>query len=257
MDRIVAGQKWQKNEPLDRLAIANTIAAGFLAQRRESKDTQKVTFSPSNIGGYHGICPRYWTLAFDGNYFEEKADAMSLNTMAFGNYAHEKIQEILEERGILVEAEREITVEDPPIRGYVDAIVNWEGEHVVCEIKTARSESFMFKEIKGKPSAQHLLQLLIYLHATGLNKGFFVYMNKNDQAICVIPVEMNEANRKILDDVFVWLRKVRKAWDENLLPKRPFRKEDNKTCNACPLQKTCWSGPEGDIKIAKMAVPSP
>jgi len=255
MDRIVAGQKWQKNEPLDRLAIAQTIAAGFLAQRRESKDTQKQTFSPSSIGGYHGVCPRYWTLAFDGGYFDEKSDAMSVNTMAFGNYAHDQIQGMFKEQGILVSEEQEITIADPPIRGYLDAIVDWHGEHVVCEIKTTRSEAFMFRELSGKPSAQHLLQILIYLKATGLQKGFFLYLNRNDLSICVIPVEMNERNEEIIEEVFEWLRKVRKAWEDNKLPKRPFRKKDNKVCAGCPLQESCWSGPEGDIKIAKMEVP--
>lgn len=255
MDRIVKGQMWKKNEPLDRLAIAQTIASGFLAHRRESKDTQKKTFSPSNIGGYTGLCGRYWYLAFDGGFFDEKADAMSINTMAFGNYAHDKFQEIFNDLGILVEAEQEIEIADPPIRGYLDAIVDWHGEHVVCEIKTTRSESFMFRELSGKPTAQHLIQILIYLDATGLDKGFFLYMNKNDQSICVIPVEMNEVNRKILDEVYDWLRRVRKAWEDQELPKRPFRKRDNPTCNSCPLQESCWDGPEGDIKIPKMGVP--
>lgn len=255
MDRIVKGQMWKKNEPLDRLAIAQTIAKGFLAHRRESKDTQKKTFSPSNIGGYVGLCPRYWYLAFDGGFFEEKTDAMSVNTMAFGNYAHDTIQEIFKELEILVEDEKEIAIEDPPIRGYLDAIVNWHGEHVVCEIKTANSDAFMRRAISGKPSAQHLIQFLIYLEATGIDKGFFLYMNKNDQSICVIPVEMDEKNRQILDDVFTWLRRVRKAWDDRNLPKRPFRKQDNKICNQCPLQQSCWDGPDGDVRIPKMEVP--
>lgn len=255
MDRIVAGQKWKKNEPLDRLAIADIIVNGFIAKRRESKDTTKVTFSPSSIGGYHGICPRYWVQAFNGAYFDEKNDALSVNVMSFGSYAHETIQGILEDAGILVEAETEIKLEDPPIRGYIDAIVNWQGEHVVAEIKTTRSEAFQFRELSGKPSAQHLLQLLIYLKATGLRRGFLLYMNKNDQRIVVIPVELDETNEAIIEKAFEWMRKVRATWEAGDLPKRPFRKKDNKTCNSCPLQDMCWAGPEGDVKIAKMEVP--
>lgn len=254
---IVVGLKFRKPtaKGLDGAAIAQMFEDGYLASRRPSKWTQKKTFSPSSIGGYNGVCPRYWYLAFEGNMFEEKTDALGVATMANGTAAHDRLQKALELGGNLIASEVEITLQDPPIRGFLDAIVNWDGEEVVGEFKTTRSESFVFKQTTGKPAANHLIQLLIYLRATGKQRGFILYENRNDQTVVVIPVEMNETNEKILDDVLEWLRTVRKAWEDKTIPKPVFRK-NNKICKACPLENVCWNqAPSGEVDIPKMGVP--
>lgn len=256
-DDIVAQPAFPKRgEPLDSQAIAEAIAAGYLKKRRPDKYTQKVTFSPSNIGykGGNGICPRYWFLAFNGGDFVETTSAQGIAIMNSGTEAHAELEEIFEEMGILVESEIEIKLADPPIRGYLDAILNWNDEEVVCEIKTTRQEAFIFKQLTGKPSPHHFIQLLIYLKATGKRRGFLLYQNRNDMRFCVIPVELDEANEAILEEVFGWMRRVYKAYEDNTLPQRPFRKH-NKICQSCPLFEPCWSGEPGEIKIEKMEIP--
>lgn len=246
----------KKDEPLDSQAIAEAIALGYLKKRRPDKYTQKQTFSPSNIGYKfgNGICPRYWFLAFKGGDFVEKASAQGIAIMASGTESHEDLEEVFEEMGILVESEIEVKLADPPIRGYLDAILNWEGEEVVCEIKTTRQESFIFKQLTGKPSVHHFIQLLIYLKATGKRRGFLLYQNRNDLRFCVIPVELDEKNEAILEKIFDWMRRVYKAYEDDTLPQRPFRKH-NKICKACPLYDPCWSGEPGELKIEKMEIP--
>lgn len=261
---ISKGLKLRNTKGLNPSDIADIIEKGYLEQRRPSKDwTQKKTFSPSTIAYGHGTCPRYWTTAFNGvTTFADTTDALGIANMSYGTFAHDQIQGILEQQGILVESETGINIEDPPIFGYLDAIVNLNNENLVVEIKTTRSESFAYKETSRKPSVNHLIQLLIYLEATGIQRGFLLYLNKNDQTFLVIPVEMDKDNRKILDDVFAWLRQVRKAYEDDVTPKRPFRKSketglpDNKICNACPVQKACFEGPEGTELIARMVVPT-
>lgn len=261
---ISKGLRLKNTKGLNAAEIADVIEKGYLAKRRPSSPwTQKKTFSPSTIAYGHGTCPRYWTTAFNGlDTFTDSTDALGVANMSYGSHAHDEIQEIFEQAGLLVEAEQEITIQDPPIRGYLDAIVNWKGEEVVCEIKTTRAESFAFKETSRKPSANHLIQLLIYLKATGIQRGFLLYMNKNDQTFLVIPVELDTANEKIINDVFEWLRTVRAAYENNQTPKRPFRKNketglpSNKICNACPVQAVCFAGPEGEVAIARMEVPA-
>lgn len=245
-----------KGEPLDSQAIANAIASGYLKLRRPDKHTQKVTFSPSNIGYKfgNGICPRYWFLAFNGGDFVETTDAQGIAIMASGTETHSQLEQVFEEMGILVESEIEIKLEDPPVRGYLDAILNWDGEEVVCEIKTTRQEAFIYKQLTGKPSPHHFIQLLIYLKATGKKRGFLLYQNRNDMRFCVIPVELNEENEAILEEVFGWMRRVYSAYEDNTPPMRPFRKH-NKICKSCPLFDKCWSGEDGVIKIEKMEIP--
>jgi CRISPR/Cas system-associated exonuclease Cas4 (RecB family) len=260
---FVKGLKFKRPGALDARAIADVVEQGYLNMRRQSGFIQKVTFSPSTIGYGHGTCPRYWYHAFTGAFFDESAtDAQGVANMDTGTHEHENIQRFFEEAGVLEAAEVEIKLQDPPIRGYVDAIINWEGESVVGEFKTTRQEGFVFREISGKPTAYHLLQLLTYLRALDKKRGFLLYLNKNDQTVCVIPVEMDETNSAILDDVFAWLRTTRAAWENGTLPMRPFRanKEtglpENKICRSCPVKATCFGEPEGVIKLARMELPT-
>lgn len=262
---LVRGLKIKNKKGLNPTEIAEAIQQGFLAQKKPPKSwTQKKTFSPSTIGYGHGNCARYWNIVFNGlEDFEDTFDAMAIANMSLGSAVHEQIQKALSDAGLLVESEREITIESPPIRGFLDAIVNWKGEDVVCEIKTTRQESFAFKQLNGKPSANHLIQLLIYLKATGLQRGFLLYVNKNDSTFVVIPVELNEQNNKIIDDVFQWLETTYQAYQDGILPQRPFRKSretglpSNNICRNCPVQQTCFSGPEGTVLIPLMDVPKP
>lgn len=258
---FIKGLKFRR-AGLDPRAIADVVEQGYLAKRRESAQITKKTFSPSTIGYGHGTCPRYWWHAFSGAWFDEtRTDAQGVANMETGTNEHTAIQEIFEKAGLLEAAEVEIKIENPPIRGFLDALINWEGETVVAEFKTTRQEMFIFREVSGKPAVYHLIQLLIYLRATGHQRGFLLYFNKNDQTVCVIPVEMSPENEKILEDVFGWLRAVRNAWALGDMPERPFRKNketglpSNKVCNSCPVQRDCFAAGDGMIKIPRMELP--
>lgn len=260
---IIKGIKIRNTKGLNPTEIAEAIEKGFLNQRRPlSAWTEKSTFSPSTIGYGHGTCARYWNIVFRGlDNYTDTTDAMGVANMSLGSAFHEEIQKALGSAGLLVKSEQEIKIEDPPIRGFLDAIVNWKDEDLVCEIKTTRQESFIFKETSGKPSANHLLQILIYMRATGIKRGFLLYVNKNDQTMLVIPVEMDEENTKIIEEVFEWLRTVRKAYEEGVWPKRPFRKSretglpSNNICRNCPVQQACFAREDGDVLIPLMEVP--
>jgi CRISPR/Cas system-associated exonuclease Cas4 (RecB family) len=252
MDKSLGFRKF--SEPFDSDKLSAAIEAGYLSQARANKFTKKVSFAPSSIGYNHARCARYWFMAFEGAMFEESVDAMGIANMSNGTYAHERIQKVLEDAGILVAKEVEITLKDPPIRGYVDAMVRLDGEILVGEIKTTRQEAFMFKQNSMKPSINHLYQILIYLRATGKQNGFLLYENKSDNTFLIIPVTMDERNSKILDDALDWLREVYLNSQEGALPTRPFTKK-SKECKGCPLFKVCWDEkPDGEVEIKPMAV---
>lgn len=248
--------------------LAQAIERGYMAQVREDKFTTKKTFAPSSIGYGHGTCARYWYQAFNGADFVEKTDALGIANMSNGSAAHTRLEKVLEDAEVLVASEIKMEMKDPPIFGFIDALVKIDGETVVGELKTTRSEAFMFRQNSMKPSGNHLYQILIYMRATGKDKGFMFYENKNDQTYLVIPVEMNERNSKILDEALDWLRLVRKNWedaqeneDENInIPQRPWTKR-NKICRECPLFETCWpesgEAPMSDVVIPPMEVAKP
>jgi CRISPR/Cas system-associated exonuclease Cas4 (RecB family) len=263
---VIKGLKLKsKDGRLNPTDIAQAIEKGLLAQGRPSQDfTQKKTFSPSSIGYGHGTCPRFWFIAFNGTEnWQDNVDAMGIANMGVGSMVHEYIQTALKSSGFLVEEELEIKLQDPPVRGYLDAIVEWNGEELVCEIKTTRQETFFSKEVSGKPSPNHLIQILLYLKATEKKRGFLLYVNKNDQSLLVIPVEMDEANAELLEKVLGWLRITREAYDNDTLPMIPFTRArtagepTNNICRQCPVQKDCFGKyPAGVVDLPLMEVPA-
>jgi len=224
-------------------------------KKNRSGTRAKKTFAPSSIGGYNGICPRYWYLAFNQHDFADSNDALGIANMSNGTYSHSRIEKLLEDSGVPVDLESEMTYADPPIRGYIDIMIEWEGEIVVGEFKTARSEAFAVRQASMKPSFQHLVQILIYLKATQKKSGFLLYENKNTQEFLVIPVEMNERNEALLEKVFEWLRAVYKNFEEGELPKRPFTRK-SVICKGCAIKDWCWEQqPEGTVDMPAMEVP--
>lgn len=259
---IVKGLYFKNPNKLDAKAIADVVEQGYLNMRRQSGFIQKQTFSPSTIGYGHGTCPRYWFHAFTGAWFDEgRTDALGVANMDTGTHEHANMEKFFEDAGLMIQAEVEIKIANPPVRGFVDALIDWEGEHIVGEFKTTRQEAFAFRELTGKPANYHLIQLLTYLRALNLKRGFLLYLNKNDQTVCVIPVELDETNERIIEDVFEWLRTVRKSWEDGILPERPFRRSkatglpENKVCRECPVRRDCFAAADGEVRIARMELP--
>lgn len=204
---------------------------------------QKETFSPSTIGYGHGKCPRYWNLAFTGAVFEPKVSARGMAIMMNGIKVHERLQDLMIKRGILSETELEIRLEDPPVKGFLDGLIRFPaGEDIpVLEIKSANMNSFEARRSSNKPSDYHLIQLLIYLKAIGARRGVFLYECKDTQEPLFILVEMTEEYELLIEEVFDWLRRVRKVWDDGKKIQRPTKRKDAVICKQCPLYDTCWS----------------
>jgi len=254
---IVQGLKFRRQpEGFNANELSSMLEKAYLDQRRKDKFTQKKTFSPSTIGYGHGVCPRYWFLAFTGGMFVEEVDALGIANMANGTQAHERIEALFDQLGIRLGNEIEILHDDPPIRGFADVEIDWKGEPVIGEVKTTRQESFLVRQSTGKPSANHLFQILTYMKVRDRKIGFLLYENKNSQEFLIIPIEMTEANEQIIDKAFDWMRKVYKSYTDGQAPIRPYSKKVA-VCKACPFSEWCWSdeSPEGTIEIEKMEVP--
>lgn len=236
--------------------LVDALDAAYLTQKRPDEFKTKKSFAPSSIGYGHAVCPRYWYLAFDGAPFVETTDAKSIAVMANGTAAHTRIQGALKDSGLLVAEEVEIIMKNPPVFGYMDCLIRMDDEVVVGEIKTTSEQIFALKQVSMKPSPNHLLQILLYLKATGKKRGFLLYENRNDLSLLVIEVDFNEKNEAILEDALEWMRLVYETWQNQTLPERAFRSQTVKVCANCPVNKHCWEDkPEGEIKIPKMEVP--
>lgn len=238
----------QKAGELD--ALVEKINSGYIA-KRGTKYQQKKSFAPSTIAYGHGECPRYWYLAFEGGDFEDYADPFAGANMTNGIKSHERIQQAIEDAGIMVDSEFKITYDDPPIFGYGDVLIEWNGEELLGEIKTAMSEGFEYRKRTRKPKLGHLIQILIYMKILKKARGVLLYENKNNHELLAIPVDVNDYYIKWVDQTFDWMREVRKSWEDKVLPKKNYR-SNSKICKTCPLAKVCAEAGEGDVKIKSL-----
>jgi len=146
---LIANLKFQKMadpDGFDPIKFAKMYEEAVLSGKRPNEFTQKKTFSPSSVGYGNGNCPRYWFIAFTGAEFENETDAMGISNMDNGTYVHERIQKNMAKTPVFKENEPEITHNDPPIRGFADTIINWNGKEVVGEIKSAKQEIFDIRQ---------------------------------------------------------------------------------------------------------------
>ncbi len=248
----------KKVEIIDAQALIEKIQSGYTIKRVDKFQTKK-TFAPSTIAYSHGECPRYWYLAFEGAIFEDNADAYGAANMTAGTKSHERIQQAMMDSGIaeIYESEDGPTTEfkiinnDPPIFGYGDAMINWEGEQIVGEIKTMLNEGFEYRKKTLKPKTGHLIQLLIYMKILKKSKGVLIYENKNNHELLVLPVEVTDYYRQWVDQTFQWMRDVRKAWTDKTLPTKNYR-SNSKICKTCPIQKACDAAGSGVVKLKSL-----
>lgn len=255
MSKLIKNLGFKVNHgPLDVEKLAQVIEDAYDSYNQVVY-TKKKSFAPSKIGFGSGRCPRYWFIAFDGADFDDKKDPHSIANMKTGIAAHDRLGDLFKRSKLEVEAiEHELSHEDPPIFGFVDVIINRAGEKVVGEIKTTRSESFAVRQSKMTAPDYHMIQILIYMYVLEAESGFFLYENKNTHDLLVIPVYMDDKNRKLVEDTFVWMRQAKSLWEDRKLPSRPFTRK-SKECKDCPVAAVCWDSGEygeGDVDVESL-----
>jgi CRISPR/Cas system-associated exonuclease Cas4 (RecB family) len=258
---VMIKQEEKPVHSMDIAALEAKIKEGYTINRVD-KHTVKKTFAPSTIAYGHGECARYWYLAFDGQMFEDNADAYAAANMTAGTLSHARIQAAMMNSGVAkiyrnddneTTTEFKITHSDPPIFGYGDVMLDWQGEELIGEIKTMMNEGFEYRKASGKAKTGHLMQLLIYMKILKRPKGVMIYENKNNHELLLIPVEVNDHYRRWVDQAFDWMRTVRKAWEDKTLPVKNYR-SNSKICKSCPIKKACESAGTGVIKIAPLEI---
>ena len=235
----------QEQKPIHSMDIAGLeqrIKEGYTIKRVD-KHTIKKTFAPSTIAYGHG-------------------DAYSAANMTAGTLSHARIQAAMMNSKIAKiykdddgeeTTEFKIKNEDPPIFGYGDAMLDWQGEELIGEIKTMMNEGFEYRKASGKAKTGHLMQLLIYMKILKRAKGVMIYENKNNHELLLIPVEVNDHYRRWVDQAFDWMREVRSNWENKTLPIKNYR-SNSKICKSCPIKKACESAGAGVIKIRPLEI---
>lgn len=238
-----------KKTPYNLKELSKVLDASYSDSFTIDEEIRKERFSPSVVGYGSGTCPRRWVLAFRGGDWYQEHSPHSVDSMEAGTDAHARIQGNLQNSDLDVIIEQELIVEDPPIKGFVDVIIkDFNGFNLIIEIKTTRTEAWTSRRAKNKGPAYQVLQLLLYLYFLDEKYGLLLYEDKNDHEKLLIPVEMTDKNRAATEKVVEWMRMVFALYKDDKLPKNPFR-SNSKICKSCPLQKWCFSQPEGDTEV--------
>jgi CRISPR/Cas system-associated exonuclease Cas4 (RecB family) len=235
----------------DPQVFAKEISKAY--REKSTKFTQKFSFSPSSIVYGSGTCPRYWYFAFTGCDFDKSIDAASIASMKNGTDAGIRLESVIKKTGRMVDSEREVKNSDPPIRGFIDVVIDQDGKEILGEIKCVRDDIFAGVENAHDPKPYHLLQLLIYMYVTNHDEGFLLYENKNTHEICMMPVLMNDRMIAIVENAMEWMKEVKQAFDGDMIPKHGFS-ETSFQCKGCPVRKTCWAEERVDIEIPNLVV---
>jgi CRISPR/Cas system-associated exonuclease Cas4 (RecB family) len=248
--------------------LPTAINAGYLVKTK-TRFVKKNNFSASSLAYGAGECPRYWSLAFDGQITYDNSDAMGVANRTQGTLGHGRIQEAIEASGLLAQdmefdpiprkysqqthpaMEFRVKTDDPPFDGYGDVMIDYKGERLVGEIKTIRNDEFEYRKINRRPKMAHLMQLLLYMKVWKMRKGVMIYENKNTHELLTLPVVVSEHYRAWAEEVFEWMKLVYKNWQEKQLPEIPYR-SNSKICKVCPIQKACAEAGDGTIKIKPM-----
>ena len=248
--------------------LPTAINAGYLVKTK-TKFVKKNNFSASGLTYGAGECPRYWTLAFDGQITYDNSDATGVANRTQGTLGHGRIQEAIEASGLLAQdlemdplprkynkqthpaMEFRVKTDDPPFDGYGDVMIDYKGERLVGEIKTIRNDEFEYRKINRRSKMAHLMQLLLYMKVWKMRKGVMIYENKNTHELLTLPVVVNEHYRAWAEEVFEWMKLVYKNWQDKQLPEIPYR-SNSKICKVCPIQKACAEAGDGTIKIKPM-----
>lgn len=213
----------------------------------------KASFAPSQMFYGSGVCPRQWYYKFKGGYdVPPDFDGPGVFNMESGTDAHTRLQKLFVKAGISTKEQIEVQIdsENPPVKGYMDAMVLWQGEELPVEIKTSKQEVFYHRQAQMAGAGYQIMQLLLYMHILGKDKGLLFYENRNDGGWLILPILMSEENQAIVDDMVEWMNTV---FTNEELPKRPFTKK-SKECKGCVFAEICWEDEPGTGNLLPLEV---
>lgn len=214
------------------LALDEHIASSLKPVFKKS-----VGFSPSE----KNTCHRFWWYKFNGVEFPVTHDARVQRIFDVGHAVHARIVSYFEEMGVLLDVEAPVPQQPgcPPISGFIDAIIDWDGP-VVVEIKSISHEGFMLRNTYNKPSTDHYRQIQWYMHYTGIHRGIVLYECKNTQRIMTFKIKYD---KDFCDKLIKQYAKIYIKASSESIPDRPSAFNSDR-CQSCRLLTVCWDGEE-------------
>lgn len=199
-------------------------------------------FKPKQIGRYYpsevGTCLRKVWYSYK---YPQDIDPGLRKIFEVGDILHGFVVEVLNsEKNKDVELLKsempfKITLDDFVISGRVDdlILVKSSGKKALVEVKSTKDVSFI-----KKPQANHEMQLMFYMEATGVHDGVILYIDKNNLKSKVFEVEFDYKKASDIFDRFSFLHEHLK---NDGLPEPEAKKvsDMNWMCKFCEYKGKC------------------
>jgi hypothetical protein len=223
----------------------------------EDRDRTPGRLSPSSICG----CERQAALKFLGIEGRKRIDPEAEAIFDDGNWRHHRWQTNFTDMAALFPKRiRTIAIEEPvridrfKVAGHLDVRIEiwWHDEWVpvIGDYKGANQMAYDYVTKQYRPKKEHARQLLSYMKAKKVRKGFVMYENKERQTYQIFWITMT---KKLWAEVGEWCDSVLTQMDEKRLP--PMHPDCNNgrfLYGKCQFKDLCF-GNRSPSEIERMA----
>lgn len=168
----------------------------------------------------------------------------TLMIFAAGNAIHEKYYDLFRKNKIDIAIERTLSIDEYDLNFTIDALLNIDGEEIVCDVKSQNTRMFRQEKghLSGEKQVNFYLWALSYLTGEPHRKGFVLVEDKNTQKIKVVPVKYSKEEVK---PYINRLKQIQILKDEFCYTKKPpARICDRDTCkraSRCGMRDACFN----------------
>jgi len=203
--------------------------------RRVSSHTKSVgRYYPSEIGG---CIRKVWY----GYFYPKEIQPELLKIFEMGNMMHDFVVNVLESEKNkdvqLLQSEFPLKIETPDfvISGRVDdlVLVKASGKTVVVEVKSTKGIDYVKEASEG-----HVMQLQLYMHATGIHNGIVLYVDKGNLQSKQFEIEYSKEE---VDEIMKRFGQLHQLLTSKLLPIDEDKKNQKKNwlCRFCEYSEKC------------------
>lgn len=201
---------------------------------RELRPKEAGRYFPSEIG----MCLRKVWYSYK---YPQELRADLLKIFHVGNMMHDFVAEVLKSEKnpdvelLKTEMPLKLELEDLVISGRVDdlLLLKAHGKNVLVEVKSTKTVKF-----QNSASRHHVMQLQLYMHATGVHNGIVLYLDKTTLQSRVFTINYNTAMVSDILDRFRNLHSFVKA-NELPMPEAKANCEMGWMCRFCEYRGKC------------------
>lgn len=205
---------------------------------RENREDRVGMHGSGIIVGDSDFCYRQQVLSFFYKGFEPDIPIALKRIFLEGWYIHSKWQQLFIQTGIARGIEQRGVSNEWKLLFTPDAIIELNGKTYVVEIKSVNT--FQFKNMKTHPSGEK--QCNLYMHFTGIPRGFVLAEDKNTQEIKVIPVKYNPSKvRPYVERMYKVKEYIKRYEETGKLPSRMCNGENCKMAERCAYRNACFN----------------